>query len=52
MLFTEQFPEHRAAEIANAVKRGARFIEAMLLGEDERREWRDFILYMFIHMLY
>lgn len=29
MLFTEQFPHHRAAEIARAVQRGARFIEAM-----------------------
>jgi len=33
MLFTEQFPHHRAAEIARAVQRGARFIEAMFLGE-------------------
>ena len=32
MLFTEQFPQHRAGEIARAVQRGARFIEAMTLG--------------------
>eukprot|EP00913_Durusdinium_trenchii_P007621 g7160.t1 len=29
MLFTEQFPQHRAREIAGAIQRGARFIEAM-----------------------
>ena len=32
MLFTEQFPKHRAREIARAVQRGARFIESMMLG--------------------
>ena len=33
--FSEQFPDHRAAEIRRSIKRGARFIEAMQLGSPE-----------------
>lgn len=39
MLFTEQFPQHRAREIAGAIQRGARFIEAMYLARKVGLVW-------------
>ena len=54
MLFTEQFPQHRAGEIARAVQRGARFIEAMLLGRSVKvkNEDEDDMEMIYIFRLY
>ena len=56
MLFTEQFPQHRAGEIARAVQRGARFIEAMLLGRSVKVKNEDEddmeMIYIYIDYIY